>query len=241
MNCFLLAAGKGTRLKPITNTIPKCLVPINNKPLLSYWFDLFEFYKIEEVLINVHYLPDKVIEFVNKYKGNLKITTIFEKDLLGSFGTLVQNIEKYKNEDSLFVCYADNLTNFNIKEFIFFHNSHDKPVTVGLFTTPFPKQCGIIELDIESNIISFEEKPENPKSNLANAGIYMIDVSEISKYKMGNRILDIAFDFLPNYINNMKGYLTNEFLYDIGDVKKLKFAETYVKENIDEFKYLYLE
>lgn len=237
MKCFLLAAGKGTRLKPITNTTPKCLVPINNKSLLNYWFDLLDDNDISEVFINVHYLPNKVIQHIIEYDGNLQVSPIMEQKLLGSLGTLVQNIDKYKNEKTILVCYADNLTNFNIKKFISFHNSHKKPVTVGLFKTPHPKQCGIIELDDNSNVVSFVEKPEKPKSNLANAGIYLIDVLELNKYKINNNILDIAFDFLPHYLNNMKGYLINEFLYDIGDIEKLQFAENYVKFNLEEFSF----
>jgi mannose-1-phosphate guanylyltransferase len=58
MKAFLMAAGYGTRLKPITDTIPKCLVPINDKPLLAYWDELFEKHGVDEVLINVHYLAD---------------------------------------------------------------------------------------------------------------------------------------------------------------------------------------
>jgi mannose-1-phosphate guanylyltransferase len=60
MKAFLLAAGLGTRLKPITNEIPKCLVPINGKPLLEWWIELLERHNINEVLINLHHFPDKV-------------------------------------------------------------------------------------------------------------------------------------------------------------------------------------
>ena len=235
MKCFLLAAGCGTRLKPITNTVPKCLVPINNKPLLYYWFDLLSFNGINEVFINLHYLPDKVLQHINNYKRELQVTPIMERELLGSFGTLLHNINKFSKEKTLLVCYADNKRNFSIKKLVQFHNSHKYPVTVGLFKTPHPKQCGIIELDKNSNIISFMEKPEKPKSNLANAGIYLVDIAELKKFRINNNILDIAFDFLPHYVNYMKGYLINEFLYDIGNINKLSFANKYVKKHPEEF------
>lgn len=94
MKAFLLAAGYGTRLRPLTNTTPKCLVPICGKPLLAWWLQLFERYNIQEVLINTHYLPDAVREFINKHNkstSKVRIEEFYEPLLLGSGGTILAN------------------------------------------------------------------------------------------------------------------------------------------------------
>lgn len=238
MKCFLLAAGKGTRLFPITSSLPKCLVEINGKPLMYYWFKLLQKYNITDLFINLHYLPEKVEEYVNSLKTSISVQLIFEKQLLGSLGTLVQNYELIKYEDFILVCYADNLTNLNIKKFLDFHLSHDFPISMGLFETNSPQECGILEMNNENVIVSFEEKPKNPISNLANAGVYIMNTKIFNNFQKTNELLDISYNLLPNYINNMKGYIIEEFIYDIGDLNKLKFAENYVLENINQFDFI---
>ena len=89
MNVLLLAAGKGTRLMPITKETPKCLVKINGKPLIEYWLDKFIPLKsIKKVYINTHYLSNKVSEYLSYYGDKKKIEILFEKKLLGTAGTL---------------------------------------------------------------------------------------------------------------------------------------------------------
>lgn len=91
MKAFLLAAGLGTRLRPLTDTIPKCLVPINGKPLLQYWIDLFEKHGIDEVCINLHYLSDQVVNFIKANPSKIKWHLSYEPELLGSGGTIFSN------------------------------------------------------------------------------------------------------------------------------------------------------
>jgi len=123
MKAFLLAAGIGSRLRPITDKIPKCLVPINGRPLLYYWLKLFEQHGISEVLINLHHLPDLVFQFLQENEFNLKIHTVFEQELLGSSGTIRSNFDFVCNEREFLICYADNLTNINLGNMIDFHVS----------------------------------------------------------------------------------------------------------------------
>src|SRR5258708_3459839 len=113
MKALLLAAGLGTRLRPITNHIPKCLVPIKQKPLLAYWLDLLLPNGIDELLINTHYLPEAVEDFVNQSPWRDRITLVHEDELLGTGGTLLKNRNFFKNE-SFFIGHADNLTRFDL-------------------------------------------------------------------------------------------------------------------------------
>ena len=125
MKAFLMAAGLGTRLRPITNTIPKCMVPIQGKPLLAWWMDLFEKHGVSDVLINTHYLPESVRKFIDLYNKNpehhTKMIESYEPILLGSAGTLRKNRDFVVGENSFLICYADNLTNADLTALAAFH------------------------------------------------------------------------------------------------------------------------
>jgi mannose-1-phosphate guanylyltransferase len=99
MNVLLLAAGLGTRLKPITNSIPKCLVPIKGKPLLEIWLENLSQLSINKLFINTHYFSELVEKFIlsSKYKKNVEL--LFEIKLLGTGGTIRNNYLKLKNKN----------------------------------------------------------------------------------------------------------------------------------------------
>lgn len=218
MKAFLLAAGLGTRLRPLTYTIPKCLVPIQGRPLLAWWMDLFEKYHVSEVLINTNYLPDLVREFINVYnhmQKNVKLVESYEKELLGSGGTVLDNRSFVENEEEFFICYADNLTNVDLASMMSFHKKNQALLTMGLFHTNNPKACGIAECDIEGKIQDFVEKPEQPKSNLANAGIYIAN-KKIYDYIPHRSFVDFGKDVLPALVGKMYGYPIKEYLLDVG-------------------------
>lgn len=225
MKAFLLAAGLGTRLRPLTDRTPKCLVEICGKPLLGWWIELLQKHNVDNVLINLHYLPDQVIDFIKTIKCEIKFDFFYEKELLGSGGTLRENKNFVKDESCFFICYADNLTNYNLTEFLNFHKIKNSDFSISLFTTDQPTTKGIALLDSDDVIIDFEEKPKKPKSELANAGIYISSpkiLDLIPEYK----ITDIGFDLLPKLVGEMTGWKTKDYLIDIGTHKHLEKAET---------------
>jgi len=230
MKAFLMAAGMGTRLKPLTDNIPKCLVPINGKPLLAWWLDLLEKHNVDEVLINLHYLPGLVENFVKTYKTRIKINLVYEKELKGSAGTLLANKEFVKGEKCFYILNADNLTSINLLEFLAEFEKSNHQFGMVLFRSDNPKSCGIAELNETRTIIDFEEKPINPKSNLANAGIYLASPEILGLIPIKN-VADIGFDLLPKLVYKMFGYETKEFFIDIGTFKNLETAEKNWKFN----------
>jgi len=220
MKAYLLAAGEGTRLRPLTYKVPKCLVTIKGKPLLHYWFKLFEKYEITEVLINLHHLPHLVEDFLSKNSYNLEITKFYEKNLLGTAGTVAANKKFVKGEKEFFIFYADNLTNINLTKFLNYHRSHSSFFTMGLFRTNIPEHCGIVELNENSLISYFKEKPKNPRTNLANAGVYIsgpeiFDVLSTLENELPTPI-DFGHHILPKLVGKMHGYIIREFFLDIG-------------------------
>ena len=227
MKAYLLAAGLGSRLKPITDNIPKCLVPISKHPMLDWWAKLFIESGVDEVLINTHYMADKVHEYITEYnnkKTGLTFIETYEEELIGSGGTVYTNRGFVEGEDDFLICYADNLTDVNLPELIKFHKQNKPPLTMGLFRTNVPKQCGIAELDENGIIKAFIEKPENPVSNLANAGIYAAS-PEVFKYFPDAGFSDIGKDVLPRLINKMYGWEIPQYLIDIGTMPNYEKAQ----------------
>lgn len=227
MKAFLLAAGLGTRLRPLTNKIPKCLIPIHGRPLLSWWMDLFEKYHLHEVLINTYYLPRPVQEYIKSYnelKTGTTLVEFHECELLGSGGTVLKNKKFIGSDENFLICYADNLTNVDLSKMIDFHISHKGILTMGVFYTNNPTGCGIAALNADGRICEFEEKPKQPKSNLANAGIYVVNKA-IFEYIPNKPVVDFGKDVLPLLVNKMYGYTINEYLLDVGTIINYEKAQ----------------
>jgi mannose-1-phosphate guanylyltransferase len=224
MKAFLLTAGLGTRLHPITLTLPKCLVPIAGKPLINWWFESMQQAGVTEVLINLHHLPDMVMAHVNTLDTPIKVEFVYEQILLGSAGTLRANKSFVANEASFFIFYGDNLTNTSLSNLYNFHDSQSHAFTMALFETNNPSGCGIVSLNSDATITSFEEKPANPTSNLANAGLYVASPTVIDLIDSAKTPADIGFDLLPLLVGKMRGYKINDYLIDIGTHKNLEKA-----------------
>lgn len=224
MKAFLLAAGLGTRLKPLTLTTPKCLIPVCGKPLLEWWCILFRKHNITEVLINLHHHSRLVKDYIKTNIKDIEFTFYYEKDLKGSAGTLNNNKDFIKNEKDFFIIYADNLTNYHLSQFYKFHLKNNSIFSMALFRTDTPQTKGIAELEQNNIVKSFEEKPKKPKSNLANAGIY-ISKPDILDLIPNKKFSDIGFDLLPLLVNKMYGWESNDYLLDIGTIEHLNKAE----------------
>jgi mannose-1-phosphate guanylyltransferase len=231
MKAFLLAAGEGTRLRPLTLHTPKCLVSISGRPLIEYWFDLFEIFGIRQILINTSYLAERVQSYVKNNSRGLNIHLTHEKTLLGSGGTIKKNWNFVKGDELFFIFYADNLTNANLRKMVEFHRERQKNVTLALFRVQHPRECGIVGIDEHSTVVSFTEKPENPVTDLAFAGI-MLSNQNLKDYFPDKDVFDLGYDVLPRIVGNASGYVLREYLLDIGTKEKLEQAERDIGNNI---------
>jgi mannose-1-phosphate guanylyltransferase len=174
---LILAGGVGSRLRPVTDVIPKCLVPIEGRDLLDYWVDCLIESGISEARINSHAHAERVREYIGlvNSSGRLRLIESYEPKLLGSAGTVTANADLADSADEIAIIYADNLSDLDLRPLLVFHRQHGDPLTMVLFRAPNPRTCGIAGLDGEGRIVSFVEKPEQPTSDLANAGVYIVD------------------------------------------------------------------
>ena len=232
LRALILAAGHGSRLRPLTLKTPKCLVEVGGQPLLYNWLKKLEQINCERTLINTHHLPDKVDSFIKDYsRGSMKVESIFEPDLLGTFGTLYANRSWFKDRIGMLI-HGDNFTKTNLIEFLDAHNSRPKEclLTMMTFKTSTPKSCGIVETDKNDVMIDFHEKINYPPSNHANGAVYLFDNNFIDwiegKQFNGN---DFSLDVLPLLKNKVKIWRTNEYFIDIGTPEALNYARSLCK------------
>jgi mannose-1-phosphate guanylyltransferase len=216
VKAFLLAAGVGSRLGALTANTPKCLLPIGGRPLLDYWFDTFTRAGVTDVLINLHHHADVVREYLKTKEATHRIRTLHEPTLLGSAGTLRAARDFVDGDECFYIIYADNYAEVDLTRLMDFHLSKRNPViTLVAYPTDEPHRCGILELDADDKVISFEEKPAHPKSNFANAGIHVAN-TRLFDYIPDITPVDIGFNVLPGLVGNMYGYVTEEYIQDIG-------------------------
>ena len=228
MKALLLAAGLGTRLRPITDRIPKCLVPIRGQALLGFWLDRLMSEGIERVLVNTHYLPDTVRAYVRDSKWRDRIDLVHEDVLLGTGGTVLRN-RHYLKDGAFMVAHADNLTRFDVGAFLRAHE--DRPANVDItmmtFDTDVPQSCGIVEVDARGVVIKLHEKVAHPPSNHANAAVYIFEPSVIDFLNsLGKDVIDISTEVLPCYLGRMLAFHNSDYHRDIGTPESLALAES---------------
>lgn len=226
MKALLLAAGLGTRLRPITDSIPKCLVPINGRPLLDYWLEMLVQAGVGPLLVNLNYMADKVRAFLDEHPYRASVQTVFEESLLGTAGTLLENREFFGNEP-LMLIHADNLSRFDVQAFIRRHQERPQgcEITMMTFATDSPRSCGIVELDERGVVIGFHEKVADPPGNLANGAVYIIEPSLLDMLAgLGREVIDFSTEVLPGYVGRIYTFHNDRYHRDIGTMASYKEA-----------------
>ena len=139
--------------------MPKCMVTIDDQPLLDIWLDAFNRAGVDEVLVNLHHLPEVVRRHVAARTGPPAVHLVFEPELLGSAGTLLANRSWVANEAFFLACNADNLTDFELQDLIDVHRTGDAVATLTAFHSENPSAGGVLEVDEAGRMTGFTEKP----------------------------------------------------------------------------------
>lgn len=225
MKAFLLAGGLGERLRPLTLSMPKCLVPIAGRPLLGLWLDLCARHGITEVLVNVSQHPDQVRRFIDARRARVpRVTLVVEASPRGTAGTVLANRQFVADEESFWVLYSDTLTDADLDAMAAAHRAHTALLTMGLFRAPVPAAAGIVDLDESGAVVGFEEKPSHPRTDLANAGIYLARQGLLDRIPTERSLVDFGRDVFPRLVGEMRGYVIERFVMDIGTPAALAIA-----------------
>jgi mannose-1-phosphate guanylyltransferase len=225
MKAFLLAAGNGTRLRPLTDKIPKCLVPIQGTPMLAIWLNLCETLGVTELLINLHAHASVVRTFLKQYNADkVRVHVAEERQLLGSAGTLRANRKWVEDEDMFWVFYADVLHRADLKSILCLHRQRGLAATLGVYEVPEPSRCGIVTVNCDGVIEHFVEKPTHPASNLAFSGL-MIGTNALLDAIPDGVPTDIGFHVLPKLVGKMLAFPIRDYLMDVGTLENYQRAQ----------------
>ena len=134
----------GSRLRPITDAIPKCLVPIEGRALLDYWVDCLVESGISDARINSHAHAERVREYIGlvSSSGRLRLIESYEPKLLGSAGTVVANADLAEFADEIVIIYADNLSDVDLRPLLAFHRQHGDPLIIPMLPTSHSRDRG---------------------------------------------------------------------------------------------------
>lgn len=223
MKAFLLAAGLGTRLRPITDSTPKCMLRIGDRPLLDIWLDALAEAGVHEVLVNLHHHAPVVRAHLAARSGPPAVRLAEEQELLGSAGTLLVNRSFVDGEEMFLAVNADNLTDFDLGVLVGAHRGGGAIATLSLFRAPRPSECGVVDVE-DGRVVGFVEKPADPPSDLANAGMYAFHPSVLDLIA-GPPPQDIGYDLLPRLVGRARAVtLGGCYFLDIGTLAALERA-----------------
>lgn len=228
MKALLLAAGFGTRLRPLTDTVPKCLVPIHGRPLLDIWLGHLTAAGCGPFLVNTHYLADQVDRFVAQSVHRSRVTMVNEPELLGTAATLRANLDFFDGEDGLLI-HADNYCLADFAAFVDAHHRRPRNCLMSMMTfrTETPSSCGIVTLDSTNVVTRFEEKQLLPNGNLANGAVYILSAEMLEWLRRdGAEFTDFSTQVLPKLIGRILAYETHDTLIDVGTPRTYALANT---------------
>jgi NDP-sugar pyrophosphorylase family protein len=229
MKAFILAAGLGTLLRSLGLDLPKVMVPVGGKPLLEHHLELLKRQGIRELIVNLHYLPEKITShFGDGSRYGVRITYSREPELLGTAGA-VKKMESELLDGTFLVFYGDNLVRVEFAPLIEFHRAHKAEVTVALFASPEPWTGGAVETDSNGRVLRFVEKPD-PKqvsTNLISAGIFVVEPTVLKTIPAG-QFYDFGKDVFPKLL--AEGRLVyamkpEAYIQDVGTPERLAKAQ----------------
>jgi NDP-sugar pyrophosphorylase family protein len=231
MKGMILAAGEGRRLRPLTENLPKPMLPLAGRPLLEHTITYLRDGGVTDLAINLYHLPQAVIDyFEDGSRWGVKLRYSVEERLLGSAGG-VKRLHSFFDE-TFVVFYGDLLTWTDLQPMIDLHRRAGVLATMGLYHVPDPWNRGIVQLDEAQNIVRFVEKPacDQVFSNLANAGIYILE-PEVLDWIPAEQVYDFGHDVFPNLLAEniqVAGYVIEDLLLDIGLPEKYAEANQIV-------------
>lgn len=230
IDAVIMAGGLGTRLRPLTESLPKPLLKVGDKEIISYNFDRLNKFGIKNQKVTVNYLGNLIKDYCSNYNKNINFEIIEEKEFMGTAGSL-SLIKSFQN-DTILLMNSDLLTDIDYEDFYKSFIENDADIMVASIPYPVSLPYAIFEVD-DKKVISFEEKPSY--TYYANAGIYLIKKSIIEKVPK-NKFFN-ATDLMQLVIDStdkqIKHYSIRGYWLDIGkhqdyekaqrDIKHIKF------------------
>jgi NDP-sugar pyrophosphorylase family protein len=224
MQAFILAGGKGTRLRPLTVYTPKPIVPLVNRPFMLYQIDALKRASVKEITLSLSYQPDKIAEVLGTgSEFGAALTFITEPSPLGTAGAY--RFATAGNRETAVVLNGDVLTNVDLAKVIEFHRTTGSEATIVLAPVEDPTAYGLVESDADGSVLAFREKPTADEAALLetkniNAGIYILEPSVLDLIPE-NEIRSFEYDVFPELLRQGRAFnafvMKDEYWRDIGN------------------------
>ncbi len=199
MKAVVLAAGKGSRLGPLTATVPKPMLPVAGRPLIGHLLDLLARSGVQDIFMNLHHHPDALTRYCGDgSRWDVRIRYAVETRLLGTAGA-VRNFAPYLGEAPFFVVYGDNyFLNCDLASLRTFHDEHQGLATIALFEKAEVTGSGVAQVDADGRVVRFVEKPlpAQAPSRLVNGGLYVLSPDILPRLP-DTTPCDFGYDVFP--------------------------------------------
>jgi len=231
MRAMVMAAGLGTRLRPLTYEVPKPLVPVANRPIMEHVLRLLARHGLGEVIANLHWYPDTVRDrFGDGSKSGVELTYRYEPDLLGTAGG-VRNVRDFLGSEPFLVMAADPLTDIDLGDLVRAHQAHGGMATLAVKRVANVSEYGVVITGSDGRVQGFQEKPDPAEalSDLASCMIYVLE-PEVFEHFPDQPVVDFALDVFPALLDHGAPFYVHEtdaYWNDVGSIRE------YLQGNFD--------
>jgi mannose-1-phosphate guanylyltransferase len=228
VKAVVLVGGEGTRLRPLTETVPKPLLPLVDRPILDHVLDHLVAHGVREVIMSSPYLEDTFHPFIEARGGDPRITWITEREPLGTGGAVVSALD-HLDGDAFFALNGDILTDLDLTAMLESHRARGAAATIALHHVDDARAFGLVETDPTGRVTEFREKPADPIAGDINAGTYVLEPAALRGWSAGT-YLWIEGEVFPALIRDgaaVYGFDARAYWLDLGT------PEQYLRAHVD--------
>ncbi|MGH2631195.1 MAG: sugar phosphate nucleotidyltransferase [Actinomycetota bacterium] len=221
MKAVVLVGGEGTRMRPLTETVPKPLLPLMDRPSLDHVLDHLARHGVHEVVLSSPYLEETFHPFIEARHGDPRIVWITETHALGTGGAIVHALDA-AGDEPFFALNGDILTDLDLTAMRSFHEERGAAVTIALHHVEDARAFGLVATDADGRVMEFREKPDAPIPGEVNAGTYLVDPAVLRGWSPGETI-SIEREIFPTVIENgapVFGFVADAYWLDLGTPEK---------------------
>lgn len=228
MKAVVLVGGEGTRLRPLTETMPKPLLPLVDRPILDHVLDHLVAHGVREVIMSSPYLEETFHPFIDARGGAPRITWITEREPLGTGGAVVSALD-HLDDDAFFALNGDILTDLDLTSMLESHRARGAAATIALHHVEDARAFGLVVTDPTARVAEFREKPADPIAGDINAGTYVLEPSALRAWSPGT-YLWLEGEVFPALIgsgSSVYGFDAGAYWLDLGT------PEQYLRAHVD--------
>ncbi|HEV8564867.1 MAG TPA: NDP-sugar synthase [Actinomycetota bacterium] len=226
MKAVVLVGGQGTRLRPLTETLKKELLPLVDRPILHHALDRLVRHGVEEVVLSSSYLEEAFRPFIDERRGSPSISWITEPEPLDTAGAIFNALDQMGGE-AFFAMNGDIVTDLDLSEMLAFHRGSDATATIALEDVEDARDFGLVRTAPDGRVLEFREKPREPVSGMINAGTYLLEPAACDGYARDTPI-SIEKTVFPELIASGRpvfGFRSNAYWMDLGTPEKYRQAQ----------------